>query len=509
MRYYGCKASFLLILPALLLSSCMVGPNYHRPKAPDTKTPFYTDGRPFKKTVSTRSMGQAGGTQRFLLRKDLPGQWWKLFHSPKINHFIEEGLANNPNMAAAKAALISAQETLNAQIGSTMLPAVSASFTGQRQKINDNASGFNTGLSIFNLFNTTVSVTYTLYLFGGLRRQIEAAQAQVDFEEYQLEATYLALTSNIVTTAITIASLKDRIVSTQDQIKLQRQQLSLMQKQFDLGGIAEGTLLTQESFVAQTEATLPPLQQQLAQNKHALAVLMGRTPSEETELDFKLDEIHLPKNIPVSVPSALVKQRPDIRSAEATLHEASANVGVAVANLYPQVNLTPYYGWQTLVMSQLFSSHSNIWALGGSITEPIFNGESLMARKRVAIANYQNANALYRQTILTAFQNVADSLRALQHDAQALKATRRSEVAAQKALNLSQDQYKLGGVSYLTVLIAQQQFHTTQISRIIAQTNRYTDTVALFQSLGGGWWNRPCLDCNRALTNNVKQYQDF
>jgi NodT family efflux transporter outer membrane factor (OMF) lipoprotein len=333
-----------------------------------------------------------------------------------------------------------------------------------------------------------------LDVFGGARRQIEGSRAQVDYQQFQLIAAYLTLTSNIVTTAVTAASLREQIEATHELIRAQSSQLNILEKQFQLGGISRETVLTQQTLVNQTRATLPPLEKNLSQSLHALSVLVGRFPNCKLPV-IKLNDLHLPTFIPVSLPSYLVRQRPDIRASEALLHAASANIGVATANLFPQVTITGNTGWESAVLSTLFSPNSKVWSMMVAITQPIFRGGALLAQRRGAIASYYQARENYRQTVLQGFQNVADTLRALEADARTLRAQKRAELSAQANLDLAQLQYKLGGSSYLSLLNAQQQYQTVRLSVIQAKALRYNDTAALFQALGGGWWNKPWCVC--------------
>lgn len=466
----------------------MVGPNFHSPARP--KVDRFNEVPLPKKTAKTSSIKDAGKSQVYVYGKDVSSEWWYLFRSPTLNKLIDRGIANSPTITAAYAALRQAQENFNAQVGTTAFPTFNAQLGGERELFPGASLGGNFPNSLFNLFNAGVNVSYTLDVFGGLRRQIEALGAQVDYQQFELIAAYVTLTSNIVTTTVTIASLQEQIQSTRDLIVSQRQQLRILRDQFQLGGIAQGSVLTQETLVGQTLALLPPLEKSLSQNRHTLAVLVGAYPDEVLP-EVSLNSLHLPTKIPVTVPSNLVRQRPDIRASEALLHAASAQIGVATANLFPQFALSASYGWQALTPSTLFGTTTNTWNIQAQITQPLFQGGALLAKRRAAIAAYDQAFAQYKQTVLQGFQNVADALRALETDARALQATRQAELAALGALNLATNQYKLGGASYLTLLIAQQQYKQTVISRIQAQAARYTDTAALFQALGGGWWNKP------------------
>lgn len=321
--------------------------------------------------------------------------------------------------------------------------------------------------------------------------KIEAAAAQVDYQYFQLEAAYLTLTSDIATTAITMASLQEQIQATHELIKIQTELLKLVKGQFQLGGVSKADVLTQQSQLAATRATLPPLQQRFAEARDLLSILVGAFPSQSHLPHIDLDQLRLPTRLPVSLPSTLVCQRPDVQAAEALLHKASAEIGVATANLFPSFTLNGAFGFQSTDFSNLFDPDSMVWNLAGTVMQTIFKGGALLAERRAAIATYHQFAAQYYQTVLQAFQNVADSLHALDNDAQTLLAQRQAEIAARDAMQLNKGQFRLGGVSFITLLIAEQQYQQTRINRIQAQAARYTDTVALFAALGGGWWNRP------------------
>lgn len=469
------------------LSGCMVGPNFHSPAPP--KTLSYTRHRLPDKTTSIPESGRAGKSQHYVVGEDIPAEWWTLFHSPALNQLIQIGLKNSPNLAAAEATLHQAQETLNAQIASSLFPSVTAQLGGQRERFSSQTFGSSVGSNIFNLYNAGVNVSYTLDFFGAARRQIEALQAQVDFSQFELEAAYLTLTSNIVTTAITSAALEAQIQATHELIQSQEDQLQIVRRQFHLGGTSQADVFSQENQLAQTRATLPPLEQSLAQSHHAMSVLVGALPSDIEIPDFNLDKLNLPTRLPVSLPSSLVRQRPDIRASEALLHAACAQVGVATANLYPQITLTGSYGWTSDRLAHLFSPANVVWNYGAALTQPIFDAGALRAKKRAAVDAYEVAAAQYRQTVLQAFQNVADTLRALENDARTLRAQKQAEIAARESLRLTRKQFQLGGVSYLSLLNAERTYQQIRISRIQAEAARFNDTAALFQALGGGWWN--------------------
>lgn len=486
--------SFLLTLiimafSAVLTGCPMVGPDFQKPAAPTTER--YVQLPSPTQTVSSPLAGTAGYAQRFNYGQDIPAEWWTLFHSESLNELIQAGLKNSPNLAAAKATLRQAAETLRAELGS-LYPAVSANLSAERMQLSGASQGTNSS-STFNLYNANVSVSYIFDVFGGVRRQIESLAAQMDYQSFELEAAYLSLTSNITTTVINIASLQAQIQATHELIKAEEEQLIIIKRQLGLGGVSGTNVLTQETQVAQTRALLPPLEQNLAQSRHALAVLVGEFPSQMKLPYFDLNKLRLPGQLPVSLPSSLVRQRPDIRASEALLKSASAQVGVATANLYPQITLTAAYGWSGLTLDGLFSPSNVAWNLGPQLVQPIFQGGSLQATRRASIAAFEAAQAQYRQTVLQAFQNVADTLRALQNDARTLQAQSQAELAAKNTMIITQKQLGLGGVSYLNLLTAEQQYQQTKISRIQAEAARYADTAALFQALGGGWWNRQVL----------------
>lgn len=480
--------TLLLMFIVTLLTSCMVGPNFCPPHAPTVSR--YTAHPLPSKTTSTPSMAKnAGKSQQYIMGQDIAGDWWAVFHSPAINDLVNRGIYHSPNIASAYATLREAQETLNAQIGNSLFPAVSSQMSGMRERTSSASVGQQSLSSVFNLFNASIDVSYTLDLFGGERRQIEADAAQVDYQYFQLLGAYLTLSSNIVTTAITIASLEAQIKTTYELIADEEDLLHVIQQQYALGGVSEINVVTQATQVEQTKATLPPLLQNLSANKHALAVYVGTFPDEKMP-NINLAALHLPQNLPVTLPSMLVRQRPDVRAQEALMHVASANIGVATANLLPQFTLSGAYGWESGFLPKLFMRNSSVWNYGLAISQPIFQGGALLAQRREKIDAFQQAAAEYRQTVLQAFQNVADSLRALDNDAKTLRYQRAAEIYAHKNFIITRQQYLLGGTSYLNLLTAEQQYQQTQINRIQAQASRYTDTAALFQALGGGWWHR-------------------
>ncbi|HTZ77828.1 MAG TPA: efflux transporter outer membrane subunit [Stellaceae bacterium] len=466
-----------------LLTGCAVGPDFLRPSPPETKT--YTPEATLPPT--TASPGQGGEAQHFVQNMDIPGQWWTLFHSAPLNALIDQALKTNPNLQAAQAALRQAQENVAAARG-PLFPQVDAQYNVAREKISGASFGQAGSNPIFTLSTAQVSVSYLVDIWGGTRRQIESAEALAEEQEYQLEATYLTLTSNVVTAAVQEASLRAQIAATEDIISAETQQLNLLQRQFDLGGASKAAVLAQAATLAQAKAGLPVLQKQLAQQRNLLAVLAGRFPSDEPSEKFELASMQLPQNLPLSLPSKLVEQRPDIRAAEAAMHSASAEIGVATANMLPQITLTGAFGVEGSGVD--FNPSTGVWSLGAGLLQPIFRGGTLLHEKRAAVAAYDQTAAQYRGTVLTAFQNVADALRALQSDADALNAQVAAEQAAADSLDLSEKQFQLGAISYTSLLDAERTYLQARVSRVQAQAARYADTAALFQALGGGWWNR-------------------
>jgi NodT family efflux transporter outer membrane factor (OMF) lipoprotein len=471
------------VLIAMSVSGCVVGPDFRRPEAPRTER--YTEA-PLKEQTASSS-GAAGAAQRFVAGGDLPAQWWSLYRSEPLDRLIRQGIADSPTLASARATLRQAQENLAAQSGALLYPGVDANVSARREKLSNAAFGAPGG-NLFNLYNASINVSYALDAFGGNKRELEALQSLVDYQRYQLEGAHLALTSNIVTAAIREAALRAQIQATRDIVAAERDQVNRVARQYELGGVGRLELIAQRAQLAQTEATLPPLESSLALTRHQLATLTGRLPSEAALPEFVLDSLHLPEEIPVSLPSELVRQRPDIQAAEALLHQASAQIGVATANLYPRITLDGSFGAQANQLHNLFGGPS-LWSIGAGLLQPLFHGGQLEAERRAAIAGYDAAEAQYREAVLQAFRNVADALRALEEDARTVKAQAEADTLARDTLDLTRKQYQLGGTSYIALLVAQRQYEQAKLNLVVAQATRYADTAALFQALGGGWWN--------------------
>jgi NodT family efflux transporter outer membrane factor (OMF) lipoprotein len=476
----------LSLLTAALVAGCAAGPDFHTPAPPATS--HYT--RAPEPTGTVAAPGASGTAQTFSSERDIPADWWTLYHSSSLDELVREALADSPTVQAAQATLLTAVETWKANRGGLLLPALDATGSATREKQPGAAFGQPNGSFLFNLFDASVGVTYRLDLFGASRRQVEAFHAQADYQRWEFEAARLTLTANVVTTAVNIASLHAQIAALTDIIASERDQLKVVQRQFDAGAASRSDVLAQQTQVAENEAQLPGLDKQLAQAQHRLAVLVGRTPDDATVPDFTLDQLTLPAELPLSLPSKLVRQRPDVQASESLLHQSTAQLGVATANMYPQLNLTGSIGSETTQASDLFKTGTAAWNIGGSLTQPLFHGGELLGLKRAARADLDRATAQYRGTVLGALQDVADTLRALEADARTLEADVITETDAQDTLTMTKLQYKVGGVSYLTLLNAERVYLQARQNRVQAEAVRYADTAALFQALGGGWWNR-------------------
>jgi len=480
-----------LLGATLLLGACAVGPDFKTPELPaGAQGADYTPAPMPARTAQSDVPG--GQAQALVPGRDIPAQWWEVFHSEPLDRLIRASLAQSPTLASAQAALRQAEATYDAKSGNLLWPQVSAQLGVQRERASEVSTRV-AGGQLLTLYNASVNVSYDIDVFGGARRQVEGAQAAVEAQRYQVEAVYLTLTSNLVTTAIREASLRAQLQAAREVLQAQSDQLGVIEKQFDTGAIPKSIVLQQRTQVAQTQATLPPLEKALAQTRHQLAVFAGRLPSEAGLPEFDLASLSLPEALPLSLPSELARQRPDVRASEAQLHQASAAVGVATANLYPQLQLSASYGNTSLRARDLFTGPSTLWNVGAGLAQPIFNGGALRAQQRAAVAAYDSAAAQYRNTVLGAFQNVADALRALEIDAVALQTQATAESLARQSLDLSTAQFRAGAVSYVTLLTAQQAWLQTHTALVQAQAVRYADTAALFQALGGGWWNRGAL----------------
>ncbi len=471
-----------LVAACALLPGCAVGPDFERPAAPPVAA--YTS--------PTDSAAPASGAQPRLTDADIPAQWWRLFRSDALDALVRQALDASPTLEQARARLRQAGEDLNAETGGRLLPAVDANLSATRQKVDPSAYGVpvTEQPAPFTLYNASIDVSYTLDVFGGSRRALEGLAAQVDYQSHELQAARMTLAANVVTTAIRQADLAARLADTRELLAAQQRQRDIMAQRLRAGGIAEADLRNQELLLAQTAATVPPLEYQLAQATHQLATYLGRPPAAWQAPPLRLADLALPAEIPTGVPSALTRQRPDILAAEALLHQASADVGVATANQYPRFTLTASFGSQRTRAGDI-TDGVNVWNLGLGLVQPLFRGGELRARTRSAQAAYEAAAASYRQTVLDGFRQVADALRAVQTDAQAYDAYDAAWRRADDAARIAGDRYQAGGISHLSLLDSQRQLLQTRIARSAADGARYADVAALLQALGGGWWNEP------------------
>lgn len=477
----------MAVVVFLFTAGCVVGPNYKRSAAPSV--PGYVPSLP---TTTSSSPNVTGGeAQTFVPGHDIPGDWWTLFHSKPLNDLIERSLKNNPDLKSVQAALLVARENTLAQRGA-YYPSVSGGFSATRAKTSEEISPVPSFTTFqYSLFTPEVSVSFVPDVFGLNRRTVESLKAQQEQARYVVAATNITLSSNVAAAAIQEASLRAQIDATNELIKINTNMLDVLRKQFEKGYVGRLDVAAQEAQLAQIAATLPPLLKQLAQQRDLLAVLSGGFPNEDLIEKFELSSLQLPQELPLTLPSKLVEQRPDVLQAEENLHSASALIGVARANRLPSFNLTGDIGSMALAFGNIFSAGNGFRDATAGVTQPIFEGGALMHKERAARAAYVQADEQYRSTVLTAFQNVADTLHALEQDADGLKAAVAARDAAKVTLDLTTRQMQAGYVSYLALLSAEQSYQQAVINLVQAQSNRYADTAALFQALGGGWWNRP------------------
>ena len=435
----GRSAWMLCGISLLLLSGCTVGPDFVRPKIPPVD--HYNHGQDPAETVPTE-----GQSQRFEQGVGPVANWWKLFNSKQLDAAVAEGLTNNPSLEAAQANLRQSNDNLQAGYG-IFYPQISADFSPTRQKYSPARIGSSAPGSIFNLVTLSASISYPLDLFGAEHRAIENLQSQVDLQRSTVLGTYLALSGNIVNTTIAMAAYQDEIKYTEQLIALLKDQIAITEKQTEAGVVSYEAVLSLRSQLASLEATLPPLRQRVNQSEHLLATLAGHAPSEWTPAEVSMAELSLPSKLPLSLPSELLRQRPDILVAEAQLHSASANIGVATAAQFPSFTLNGTFGQNASSMNGLFGSNANFWSLGADLATPLFNGGTLSSRKQAAVDAYQQSQALYRQTVLAAFAQVADAVRALEHDAETMQAETQSVQTSEEALRLTQINYQAGLLS--------------------------------------------------------------
>jgi NodT family efflux transporter outer membrane factor (OMF) lipoprotein len=503
-----CVRTSLPVIAAALLAGCAVGPRYHKPEAPPNAG--YAPA-PLPATSASAPI-HGGEVQSLLSDRDIPFEWWELFKSPSLNALVEQAFRANPTIASAQAALVQAQELVYAQRG-FFFPTIGADYSFERQKIAgnltvDNAPGVqgngdnltpplqdpnespHTHPLFYNLHTAELTVGFVPDVFGANWRQVETLAAQRDAQRFALEATYVTLASNVVAAAIQEASLRAQLEATRQIIAADEKSLQILRDQFRLGFAMRIDVAAQEAALGQARTLLPPLQKQLEQTRDLIRALVGNLPNRDVPQTFELDALQLPPELPLSLPAKIIDQRPDVRAAEAQLHAANAQVGAAIAALLPQFSITGADGGNADQFAWMFRTGGPFWSVVGGVTQPIFEGGTLLHRERAARAALQQAAAQYQSTVIAAYQNVADTLHASLSDADALAADVDAENSAKVTYDLTRQQMQVGYVNYLTLLSAETAYQQALLTRVQAQATRYGDTIALFQALGGGWWNR-------------------
>ena len=470
-----------LAVPTLVLATlagCAVGPDFKSPTAPPVDG--YLPG----------PVGSVDGKQRIVADLDIPGLWWTTFHSRALTALVDRAIKQNADLQAAQAGLRAARENSISARG-IFYPQVGANYntTGGRTSA-DLSPVLSNNSQFYSLTTAQLTVGYTPDLFGLNRRQVESADALTRAQRFQVEATYLTLTSNIVLAALQEASIRAQIEATKKIINIETNLLGVLRRQQTIGQVATADVLVQEAALAQAQQSLSPLEKQLGVQRDLLTALAGQYSSDEVAETFQLGGLHLPKALPLSLPSSLVEHRPDVRAAEANLQSASALIGVAEANRLPVVSLTADFGSNPSSLTRLFNPSEFFYTLAGNAAQTVFDGGTLLHKQKQAQAEFDQAYAQYRSSVIGAFQNVADALRAIQADARAEKTAFAAQAAAQKSLDISRKQLEYGQVSTIVLLNSQQTYSNAALTLVQAQANRYADTVALFQALGGGWWNR-------------------
>jgi NodT family efflux transporter outer membrane factor (OMF) lipoprotein len=461
-----------------------VGPNFLPPSPPPVDR-YTGEAQP------TRTVAADGQVQTFPLGTEAARGWWHLFQSPRLDAVVKEAVAKNHNLQAALARLRQSQENLKAGYG-VFFPQFSGSFQAQREKFSPVQFGTGFKGSTFNLYTATASVSYMLDVFGGQRRNVENLAAQVDYQKYTAMAANHTLLGNVINAAVAAAGYRAQIEATDKLIELQREQVNLTGSQVKAGLTPYTNEVSLQAQLAATEATLPTLRQNLSKSQHLLTALVGYVPAQWSPPDFKMADFKLPPEVPLTIPSELVRQRPDIMASEAQVHSASASIGVATANMFPSFTLSADIGRNITDITKLLSNTAgNFWSFGGTVSQPFFKGGTLWFQRQAAIEGYQASLEDYRQVVVTAFQQVADTLRALEHDAQLVKAQSEALNAARQTMELTQANYRAGMVNYLQVIIANNQYQQAMLGYIQAQALRLQDSAALFVALGGGWWNGP------------------
>ena len=505
MTSYFAKRFVLLTSSAMLLVGCAVGPDFTRPEAPPAAG-YSPEAVPEMKVAADVHGGE---TQHLVVGDEIPFEWWKLFKSPALDSLVEKAFKANPNIPAAQAALRQAQEQVYAQQG-YFFPSLQSGYSFERQELPGNMGGNAPGIqgngrdittnqqstspynspAYFNTHTSQMTVSFVPDVFGGNIRAVESLTAQAQIQRFSAQATYVTLASNVVAAAITEAGLRQQIEATQKIIDGNAKMLDILRTQFKQGYAMAIDVAMQEQALAQVQQLLPPLEKQFLQNRDLIRSLVGNMPNEDVPETFHLADLTLPQNLPLSLPSKIIDQRPDVRAAEEALHQANADVGVAIANRLPQLAISGAQGGVAAQFAQMYSNGGPFWNIIGSISQTVFDGNTLLHRQRAADQALLQAAAQYRLTVLSAYQNIADTLHALETDAPALAAAINAEKAAKVILDKTELQLKTGFVPPLILLAVQQNYQQAVVNTAQAQADRLNDTAALFDALGGGWWNR-------------------
>jgi NodT family efflux transporter outer membrane factor (OMF) lipoprotein len=479
LRNISVKWRLVSVAAASALSSCVVGPNFHEPKPPETSAYLHpsSDAAPVQP--------QAHDVQNISQGVELAGEWWQLFHSEQLDEVVRTSIAASPTLVAANATLAEAREEVTVA-RAAFLPSLSAAAGAQRSSTGAVRTP-GTGATA-NLYSIGLSTSYSLDIFGGTRRAVEQQQALADFQRDQLGAAYLTLTGSVVNEVLTIASTRLQITTTEELIASDRKNLALTQRAFDVGIVPRSDVLTADTQLAADLTQLPSLHKQLDQAYDALAVLAGRAPSEWQVQPFDIEQFTLPRDIPLSLPARLVRQRPDVLAAEMQLHAASAAIGVAVAQEFPDISLSASISREALRAADLFHQFDTLWSAGGSLSQPLFKGGALRAQARAARDAFKAEAATYQAVVLEALGQVADDLWALQYDAQILTVDRHSMDVAFQALKLQQQSYSVGTTTALNLIVAERTYAQARLSYANARVQQFTDSAGLLTALGGGWW---------------------
>ncbi|MGO8919407.1 MAG: efflux transporter outer membrane subunit [Stellaceae bacterium] len=485
-RAAGAPTRRVLLSMLAVLSGCIVGPDFSRPE-PSPAAGYAPS------PISLPAAGPTDVQQHLLPGNPVIAQWWELFRSPALDDTLALAIDGSPTLDTARATLAQAQQAIAAARGA-LYPQADLGAGATRERA---STGLSEGSAhiVGNLFTVGPTISYGPDVFGGVHRQVEQQTALAEVQRYELAAAYLSLTGNAVIEAIDIASAREQIAAAKDIIAVDENNVELVRVEQEAGKAATTDVLSAQSQLAADRALLPPIEQQLSVAYDALTILVGKTPAEWTPPAFDLDALHLPTELPVSLPSMFVHERPDILAAEAQLHAASAAIGVATAQLYPSITLTASWTQAAGTTGALFNGSSGLWSVAAGLTAPLFHGGTLEAQRQEAVDAFVAQLGTYRQTVLQAFGQAADTLRALEHDAQALDAQRNALDTAQASLELSQESYKAGQANFLQVLVAQRLFEQARLGYAQAKSQRYLDTAQLFEAMGGAWrdWKDPAI----------------